>query len=68
MQKFSTKTIPKVVSGHTQECIKIINQIYNTIVDCTVPVSSMKAAEMTKILENIHRAVNIGLINELKIG
>ena len=65
--KFSTKTIPKVVSGHTQECLEIINQIYNTIVDRTVPVSSMKAAEMTKILENIHRAVNIGLINELKV-
>jgi len=65
--KFSTKTIPKIVSGHTQECLKIIENIYSTIVDCIVPVSSMKAAEMTKILENIHRAVNIGLVNELKI-
>lgn len=66
-QNFSTKTIPKVVSGATKNCLKLVNAIYNQIVETTVAVSSPKVAEMTKILENIHRAVNIGLVNELKM-
>tara|TARA_Y100001935_G_C17309868_1_gene515047 strand:- start:709 stop:2004 length:1296 start_codon:yes stop_codon:yes gene_type:complete len=64
---FSTKTIPKVVSGVTKKCKKLTNILYKQIVDQTVPVGSTKVAEMTKILENIHRAVNIGLVNELKM-
>ena len=64
---FSTKTIPKIVSGHTPECLDLTKTVYSKIVDQIVPVSSTQVAEMTKILENIHRAVNIGLINELKI-
>ncbi len=64
---FSTKNIPKVVSGVTQNCLDIIKALYDEIIDETVPVSSPRVAEMTKILENIHRAVNIGLVNELKI-
>ncbi len=66
-KEFSTKTIPKVVSGHTRKCLKLTESIYQEIVDKTVPVSSTKVAEMTKIMENIHRSVNIGLVNELKI-
>ena len=66
-KNYTTKTIPKVVSGITQNCLKITQTLYNQIVDTTVPVSSTKIAEMTKILENIHRAVNIGLVNELKM-
>ena len=66
-KNFSTKNIPKVISGVTKNCLNIISCIYNQIVDVTVPVSSPKVAEMTKILENIHRAVNIGLVNELKM-
>tara|TARA_Y100000741_G_scaffold81688_1_gene59838 strand:- start:78 stop:1418 length:1341 start_codon:yes stop_codon:yes gene_type:complete len=66
-KNFTTKTIPKIVSGFTEKCLKMTENIYDRIVDKTVPVSSPKVAEMTKILENIHRAVNIGLINELKI-
>lgn len=66
-KKFSTKTIPKVVSGVTENCLNLTKALYDRIVDQTVPVSSPKVAEMTKILENIHRAVNIGLVNELKI-
>ena len=66
-QNFSTKTIPKVVSGATKNCLKLVNAIYNQIIETTVTVSSPKVAEMTKILENIHRAVNIGLVNELKM-
>ena len=66
-QKYSTKTIPKVVSGVTANCLQLTKILYDQIVDQTVPVSSPKVAEMTKILENIHRAVNIGLVNELKM-
>ena len=64
---YSTQTIPKVVSGHTLNCCKIANSLYKCVVDKTVAVSSTKVAEMTKLLENIHRAVNIGLVNELKM-
>ena len=64
---FSTKTIPKVVSGITDDCLALTKSLYDKIIDKTVPVSSTKVAEMTKILENIHRAVNIGLVNELKM-
>ena len=66
-KKYSTKTIPKIVSGHTKNCLELTTILYNNIVVKTVPVSSTKVAEMTKIMENIHRAVNIGLVNELKI-
>jgi len=66
-KKYSTKTIPKVVSGVTTKCLELVKLLYDQIVDKTVPVSSVKTAEMTKILENIHRAVNIGLVNELKM-
>ena len=66
-KNYTTKTIPKVVSGYTENCLHITKALYDTIVDRTVPVSSTRTAEMTKILENIHRAVNIGLVNELKM-
>ena len=66
-KNFTTKTIPKVVSGVTQNCLELTKKLYDQIVDQTVPVSSPKVAEMTKIMENIHRAVNIGLVNELKM-
>ena len=64
---YSTRTIPKVVSGFTPNCLEITQTLYDQVVDTTVPVSSPRVAEMTKILENIHRAVNIGLVNELKM-
>lgn len=66
-KEFSTKTIPKIVSGFSNECLELVKLLYSSIVDSTVPVSTLKVAEMTKILENIHRAVNIGLVNELKM-
>ncbi len=66
-KNFTTKTIPKVVSGVTQNCLELTKALYDQIVDKTVSVSSTKVAEMTKILENVHRAVNIGLVNELKM-
>ncbi|MEJ8566881.1 nucleotide sugar dehydrogenase [Elongatibacter sediminis] len=64
---FTTATIPKVVSGSTPACREVAEALYRGVVDEVVPVSSTRAAEMTKLLENIHRAVNIGLVNEMKI-
>ncbi|WOJ98678.1 nucleotide sugar dehydrogenase [Congregibacter brevis] len=64
---FETRTIPKVLGGHTPNCLEVGMSLYRHAIDQLVPLSSTKAAEMTKLLENIHRAVNIGLVNELKI-
>ena len=64
---FETRTIPKVVGGHTPACLKVGQALYESAIDHVVTVSSTKTAEMTKLLENIHRAVNIGLVNEMKI-
>ncbi len=64
---FSTRTIPKVCGGVTPACQEIGVALYGAVIDTVVPVSSTRAAEMTKLLENIHRAVNIGLVNEMKI-
>jgi UDP-N-acetyl-D-glucosamine dehydrogenase len=64
---FETRTIPKVVGGHTESCLEVGQALYEPAIDHLVPVSSTKAAEMTKLLENIHRAVNIGLVNEMKM-
>lgn len=64
---FETRTIPKVIGGHTPACLAVGTALYAPAIDQVVPVSSTKAAEMTKLLENIHRAVNIGLVNEMKI-
>lgn len=65
--KFNIKTTPKICGGITQDCLAVGIALYEQIVDRVVPVSSTKAAEMTKLLENIHRAVNIGLVNEMKM-
>ncbi|MDO4998493.1 MAG: nucleotide sugar dehydrogenase [Neisseria sp.] len=64
---FETRTIPKVIGGHTSACLEAGVALYQAAIDEVVPVSSTKAAELTKLLENIHRAVNIGLVNEMKI-
>ncbi|MGB6118072.1 MAG: nucleotide sugar dehydrogenase, partial [Mesorhizobium sp.] len=64
---FSTRSIPKVVGGETQACRRLGEQLYATAIDRVVPVSSTLVAELTKLLENIHRSVNIGLVNEMKI-
>jgi len=65
--RFTTRTIPKVCGGATPTCLAVGVALYSQAVDRVVPVSSTRAAEMTKLLENIHRAVNIGLVNEMKI-
>ncbi len=66
-KRFTTRTIPKVVSGINDRCLEIIKTLYDQIVEKTVPVSSPRVAESTKLLENIYRAVNIALVNELKM-
>ena len=65
--KFSTRTIPKICGGCTPNCLEVGLSLYGQVIDKVVPVSSTRAAELTKLLENIHRAVNIGLVNEMKI-
>ena len=65
--RFETRTIPKVCGGTTPACLQAGLALYGPAIDKVVPVSSTRAAELTKLLENIHRAVNIGLVNEMKI-
>jgi UDP-N-acetyl-D-glucosamine dehydrogenase len=64
---YGTKDIPKVIGGMTPTCLSLGISLYECAIQTMVPVSSPKAAEMTKLLENIHRSVNIGLVNEMKI-
>jgi len=64
---YSTRTIPKVCGGSTPACLEAGLALYGGVIDRVVPVSTTRAAEMTKLLENIHRSVNIGLVNEMKI-
>jgi UDP-N-acetyl-D-glucosamine dehydrogenase len=59
--------IPKVVGGYTPACLEKATNIYELAISTIVPVSSCRAAEATKLLENIFRSVNIALVNELKI-
>jgi len=66
-KNFSTTTIPKVVGGETPACLSVGKNLYETIIDTVIPVSSTQVAEMSKLLENIYRSVNIGLVNEMKI-
>ena len=66
-KEFNTSSIPKIVGGHTKDCLEVGIKLYELAVDKVVGVSSTKVAELTKLLENIHRAVNIGLVNEMKI-
>jgi len=64
---FSTSQIPKVVSGVTPACKKVVMALYGQVIQKVVPVSSPRVAELTKLLENIYRSVNIALVNELKM-
>ena len=64
---YGTKDIPKVIGGTTPQCLELGIALYQHAIQTLVPVSNTKTAEMTKLLENIHRSVNIGLVNEMKI-
>jgi UDP-N-acetyl-D-glucosamine dehydrogenase len=63
----SVKTIPKVVGGYTEKCAELAEALYGQALDKIHRVSSCRAAEATKLLENIFRSVNIALVNELKV-
>ncbi|MGO9621886.1 MAG: nucleotide sugar dehydrogenase [Desulfobaccales bacterium] len=65
--EFEVRTIPKVVGGITPACRDHGAALYGKVIDRVIPVSSTQAAEMSKLLENIYRAVNIALVNELKM-
>ncbi len=60
-------TIPKVVGGYTPKCLERATELYSQAIKTIVPVSSCRAAEATKLLENTFRGVNIALVNELKV-
>ncbi|SRR6266566_427638 len=66
-KKFGIRNTPRVVGGVTPTCTAVAKQLLETIVDDVVPVSSPTAAEMTKLLENTFRSVNIALANEVAI-
>ena len=66
-KEFSVSKIPKVMGGLTTNCLKVTSRLYKNIVAKTVEVSSMETAEATKLMENIFRAVNIAMVNELKL-
>nr|WP_279605097.1 nucleotide sugar dehydrogenase [Methylobacterium sp. J-070] len=66
-QTHSTSTIPKVVGGDGSEALRIAKALYDTLVVKTVPVSTPATAEAVKLTENIFRAVNVALVNELKV-
>ena len=64
---YTTASIPKVIGGVTPQCLEVAKTLYDQVIVKTVPVSSPRAAEATKLLENIFRSVNIALVNELKM-
>ena len=66
-KNFSYKKTPKIISGYTKNCKIIIKTIYDLFVKKTVLVEKIEEAELSKLLENLYRAVNIGLVNEIKI-
>ena len=65
---YHTGTIPKVVGANSLNSLAVADALYRQIVVKTVPVSSTRVAEATKLLENIFRSVNIALVNELKVA
>jgi UDP-N-acetyl-D-glucosamine dehydrogenase len=66
-EQWTTHNTPKVVGGITADCTDVAVALYGSCIERVVPVSSPEAAELTKLLENTFRAVNIGLVNEMAI-
>jgi len=64
---FSYKSTPKVISGYTKNCLHIIDRIYSFIATKRTHAETIETAETSKLLENLYRSINIGLVNELKI-
>lgn len=67
-EQYSLSNTPKVVGGVTQACLRLATELYSQISTRVVPVSSTRVAEASKLLENIYRAVNVALVNELKVA
>lgn len=65
--EYNTSNIPKILSGMSNTCLDIAEALYKNISNSLHKVSNTKTAELTKLLENIYRSVNIGLVNEMKI-
>lgn len=63
---FHTQTIPKICGGYSENCLQAGLALYGGVIDQVIPVTSLATAEMTKLVENIYRAVNISLVNELQ--
>ena len=66
-QTYQVRNTPKIIGGVTPECTQVGTALYTKAIDTVVPVSSTRAAEMVKLLENTFRAVNIGLVNEMAV-
>ncbi len=66
-KRYNISNITKVISGKTNNCLNLANILYNQVVKKVYKVKNIKTAEMTKLLENTFRSVNIGFINEMKI-
>ncbi len=66
-KNYSAREIPKVVGGVTARCLERVESLYGQVFNEVVPVSSVEAAEASKLLENIFRSVNIALVNEMKL-
>jgi len=64
---YGTHNTPKVIGGMTPQCLKMASEVYSLIIEKVVQVSSTRAAELSKLLENTFRSINIGLVNELAI-
>jgi UDP-N-acetyl-D-glucosamine dehydrogenase len=64
---YTLRNTPKVVGGLTDECLRRAVELYELVCDTVLPVSTPEAAELTKLLENVFRSVNIALVNELAI-
>jgi len=66
-ERFSTTSIPKILGGVTKRCLEEGYVLYSAVFSDVIKVSSTAVAEFTKLLENIYRSVNIGLVNEMKV-
>ncbi len=66
-KNFSYNKTPKVISGYTNSCLKLVNSVYQNITKKTFACKTLEEAETSKLLENLYRSINIGLVNEMKI-
>ena len=65
--RYNTRNTPKIIGGVTPACTRVAQALYAQAIDTVIPVSSTRAAEMVKLLENTFRSVNIGLVNEVAL-